>query len=271
MTQGVEIDLDVAGVLVGVDAEIAELAAFAAKWDVQIQPQRRVRAAAASAGPPVRPAGWSASRREGRIVGDEVVAEPGLFLYQIRHIQLCFQFSVRPLFTQIHYNKFLPCCQSRLVQPRSPSFTLSFPSHPRSHPSHPRSQATLVPKPPSFTLSFPSHPRSQATLVPKPPSFPSHPRSQATLVPKPPSFPSHPRSQATLVPKTLVPKPLSFPSHPRSQATLVPKPPSFPSHPRSQATLVPKPLSFPSHLVPKLQLGNAPPQSSSFALESYQP
>ena len=41
LDQGVEIDLDIAGVLVGVDAEVAELAALAAKRNVQVKPERR--------------------------------------------------------------------------------------------------------------------------------------------------------------------------------------------------------------------------------------
>ena len=39
--QGVEVSFDVAGVLVGVDAEVAELAALPAERDVQVQPKRR--------------------------------------------------------------------------------------------------------------------------------------------------------------------------------------------------------------------------------------
>ena len=41
LDERVEVGFDIAGVLVGVDAEIAELAAFAAERNVQIQAQRR--------------------------------------------------------------------------------------------------------------------------------------------------------------------------------------------------------------------------------------
>ena len=41
--QGIAVDVDVLRILVRVDAEIAELAALAAEWNVDIQPQRRAR------------------------------------------------------------------------------------------------------------------------------------------------------------------------------------------------------------------------------------
>ncbi len=42
LDERVEIGFDIAGVLVGVNAKIAEFAAFAAKRNMQVQPQRRV-------------------------------------------------------------------------------------------------------------------------------------------------------------------------------------------------------------------------------------
>src|SRR5262249_5391283 len=40
LQDGIEIDFDVLGVLVGVDAEVTELAALPAEWDVQVKPER---------------------------------------------------------------------------------------------------------------------------------------------------------------------------------------------------------------------------------------
>src|SRR5262249_54002203 len=74
------------GVLVGVDAEVAEFAALAAERDVQVESQRR------------RGVGRRVQNgvgvdevvglpgREGRVVGDEVIAEAGLFLSRFGHV-----------------------------------------------------------------------------------------------------------------------------------------------------------------------------------------
>src|SRR5207253_1842193 len=43
LDQGIEVELDIACVLIGVDAEIAELAALTAKGNVQVEPKRRAR------------------------------------------------------------------------------------------------------------------------------------------------------------------------------------------------------------------------------------
>ncbi len=78
--EGVDVHLHVTGVLVGVDAEVAEFAAFPAKWNVQVQTERRVRRGrCVEDGPGFRqvcglPGG------KGRIVGDEIVAQAGFFL-----------------------------------------------------------------------------------------------------------------------------------------------------------------------------------------------
>src|SRR5205085_2630220 len=78
--EGIQVDLDVAGVLVGVDAEVAKFAAFAAKGNVQVQAQRRI-------GPGRTVQGGVGLGQElrlpggkGRVVGDEVITEAGLFL-----------------------------------------------------------------------------------------------------------------------------------------------------------------------------------------------
>ena len=55
--QGRDVALDVVRVLVGVDAEVAELAALAAERNVQIQAQRHARAGGAAAQRPLRPRG----------------------------------------------------------------------------------------------------------------------------------------------------------------------------------------------------------------------
>ena len=78
--EGVEIDLDFLRVLVRVNAEVAELTAFTAKRNVQVEPERHPQF------------GWRIENslgvrdvlrlpvRERWVVGDEVVPEPGLFL-----------------------------------------------------------------------------------------------------------------------------------------------------------------------------------------------
>ena len=79
------IGLDIAGVLVGVDAEVAKFAAFAAKRNVQIEAQRR--AGCRCGFQAARAVGRDAGLPEGerRIVGHEVVTEAGFFLRDFRH------------------------------------------------------------------------------------------------------------------------------------------------------------------------------------------
>src|SRR5436305_958638 len=76
----VHVDIDIAGVLVGVDAEVTKLASLAAKRNMQVQPERRV-------GPRRRVQGGIGIRQapriprgERRIIGDEVIAESGFLL-----------------------------------------------------------------------------------------------------------------------------------------------------------------------------------------------
>src|SRR5262249_24238338 len=87
LEQGVEVGLDVARVLVGVDAEIAELAALAAERDVQIEPERRARPGRCTQRPrPLRQV-RGFPRREWWIIRDKIVAETGLLLirFERRH------------------------------------------------------------------------------------------------------------------------------------------------------------------------------------------
>ena len=79
--QGVQVGLDIAGVLIGVDPEIAKLAALPAERDVQVQAQRRV-----GLGRPVEsgPSGRQVlrlPRGERGVVRHEVVAEAGRFAH----------------------------------------------------------------------------------------------------------------------------------------------------------------------------------------------
>src|SRR5262249_20747929 len=83
--QCVGIDFNVVSVLVGVDAEVAELAPLAAERDVQVQAQRR----AGGRRPGEGGAGVGQEGRlpegERRVVGYEVVAEARFFLSRLRH------------------------------------------------------------------------------------------------------------------------------------------------------------------------------------------
>ncbi len=75
--QGRDIGLDVRGVLVGVDAEVAELAALAAERNVQVQPQRHFGRRRMQG---LVHVGQRLGRplRKRRIVGDEIAANFGL-------------------------------------------------------------------------------------------------------------------------------------------------------------------------------------------------
>ena len=73
--QRVEIALHLRGVLVGVDAEIAEVAPLPAERDVQIQPERHVGRRRRQRRPRIGIDGFRRPDGKGRVVGDEVAAD----------------------------------------------------------------------------------------------------------------------------------------------------------------------------------------------------
>ena len=75
----IEVRLDFLRVLVGVDAEVAEVAALAAERDVEVQTERDVgRRRRGERGPGVGGHGVGRPDRERRVIGDEVAADLGL-------------------------------------------------------------------------------------------------------------------------------------------------------------------------------------------------
>src|SRR5262249_30798708 len=73
--------------LVGVDAEVAEFAALAAKRNVQVQAQRRAGLRRViQDGVGVGQKLWLPGG-EGRVVGDEVITEAGLFLRGVLYVR----------------------------------------------------------------------------------------------------------------------------------------------------------------------------------------
>src|ERR1700722_11556565 len=78
--QGVGIYFHVAGVLVGVDAEVAEFAASAAKGNVKIETERSSRLRRSGETLPSRGKMSRLPERERRVVRHEVIAEAGFFL-----------------------------------------------------------------------------------------------------------------------------------------------------------------------------------------------
>ena len=74
----VEVLLDLLGVLVRVDAEVAEMAALPAERDVQVQPQRHPAGAASQRREGVARDGLAGPDRKRRVVGDEIAADFGL-------------------------------------------------------------------------------------------------------------------------------------------------------------------------------------------------
>ena len=91
---GIEVAIDLGGVLAGVDLEVTEVAALAAERDVDVDAQRR-------AGPRRAVQGLVRLRhlvlvpeRIGRVVGDEIIARGGLFT----HTYVCPLAHREPLF-----------------------------------------------------------------------------------------------------------------------------------------------------------------------------
>ena len=80
LDEGVDVGFHVAGVLVGVDAEVTELAALPAERDVEVEAERRIRRRRCVEDGPRLGQEAGLPSRERRVVGDEVVAQAGLFL-----------------------------------------------------------------------------------------------------------------------------------------------------------------------------------------------
>ena len=78
---GVEVGFDFAGVLIGIDLEVAEVAAFAAEGDVDVDAEGGAGDGGAVEGGFGFVELFGAPEGEGRVVGDEVVAFPG-FLWR---------------------------------------------------------------------------------------------------------------------------------------------------------------------------------------------
>jgi hypothetical protein len=76
-----EVSLDLISVLIGVDAEVAELASFAAEWNVQVQPQRRLGLGRGVQSRLNCAAMLRRPDRKRRIIGDKVAPDLGLLLF----------------------------------------------------------------------------------------------------------------------------------------------------------------------------------------------
>src|SRR5262249_52328809 len=78
--QSLQVDFDVASVVIGVDPEVAKLAALAAERDVQVQSQGRSRNRGRLQSGVCFRQMRRFPEREWRIIGDEIVAQAGSFL-----------------------------------------------------------------------------------------------------------------------------------------------------------------------------------------------